>query len=108
MCVGEVTKNTPVNILQGEAQDLINCAGEAAAVALEEEETKSLFVVDCISRVLFLEDQFEKELVAIKKEINQKNKDIILEGVLSLGEISSYGDGYLEFFNKTIVVSGFY
>ena len=30
-----------------------------------------------------------------------------MDGILSLGEISSYGDGYLEFFNKTIVVGAF-
>ena len=54
-----------------------------------------------------LEGHIKNELDSISRVIKEKKVGIPLEGILSLGEISSYGDGYLEFFNKTIVVGAF-
>ncbi len=107
-CVGEVSTNSSVNILSGEPASLIQCAKEAASIAVQGIEPSSVLVFDCISRVLFLKEDFFKELGAIDGTIQSKNKTLTLEGVLSLGEISSYGDGILEFFNKTVVVSTFH
>ena len=62
-------------------------------------------IIDCISRTLFLEEEFPKELAAITEAMpNSDGKETLPQGVLSLGEISSGGDGYLEFYNKTLVV----
>ncbi len=69
--------------------------------------TSECFIVDCISRVLFLGNDFTKELSQVAKIVRGKHEDVEIFGVLSLGEISSYDKGYLEFFNKTIVVSLF-
>ncbi|TRX59472.1 histidine kinase [Fulvivirga sp. M361] len=107
-CVGEVNNNTSVDILVGSPHDLIASAGKAAETAVDGVDTMSVLVVDCISRVLFLEQDFSEELEVVNSVIKQKKDSIELEGVLSLGEISSFGEGYLEFFNKTIVVSSFY
>jgi hypothetical protein len=65
-------------------------------------------VVDCITRVLYLEHEFSRELAEIKKMLNSKRNPQILEGVLSLGEISTDKGGFLELYNKTIVVSAMY
>ncbi|WP_459939537.1 hypothetical protein [Desulfonatronum parangueonense] len=50
-----------------------------------------------MSRVLFLEHNFDKELAAVEREMP-------LVGALTLGEIANTGDAYLEFYNKTSVV----
>lgn len=106
-CVGEVHNNSVVNILNGKTIDLIDGAEIAAKEALSTDMTTDVLLVDCISRSLFHEKEFTRELNKILKVINHQKLSIPLEGILSLGEISSYGDGYLEFFNKTIVVGAF-
>ena len=104
VCVGDVPENTTLNILKGHSPTLIEAAGQAALDSLAGESVAQCFVVDCISRVIFLQDDFEKELGAIAKRVGAVNSELVPYGVLSLGEISSYGDGLLEFFNKTVVV----
>ena len=103
VCVGEVPENTVLNILRGKNEHLINAAGEAAEICTKNlsGRIKYSFVFDCISRVLFLENDFQSELAVIESKL-MTNAPII--GALTLGEISSYGTGYLEFFNKTTVV----
>lgn len=103
ICVGEVPQNASLAILKGDKHTLIHAAGEAALACLRsgQNERSHYLVFDCISRVLFLEDDFNKELQAVKKGLGNPEQ---LSGALTLGEISSYGDGYIEFFNKTIVV----
>jgi len=103
VCVGEVPQNTSLAILKGEKQDLIDAAGEAAFTCQQAStaQNNDYMVFDCISRVLFLEDDFGAELQAVKEGLGHPQS---LSGALTLGEISSYGEGYIEFFNKTIVV----
>ncbi len=103
-CVGEIMPNSVVNILEGKTIDLIEGAKIAAERAFDDEHYQETLVIDCISRTLFQEKDFVKELLAVNNVIKRQERQFNLEGVLSLGEISSYGDGYLEFFNKTIVV----
>ena len=68
-------------------------------------DIKHTFIIDCISRTLFLEEEFPKELIAISEAMPESNeKETIPQGVLSLGEISSSEKGYLEFYNKTLVI----
>jgi hypothetical protein len=47
--------------------------------------------------VLFLEENFGKELKAISSTP--------LNGFLAIGEIANSGNAYLEIYNKTVVVS---
>ncbi len=107
VCVGNVSQNVSLNILQGDHQKLIEGAS-AAALESVDSSTKDLLIVDCISRVLYLEDSFDKELEAVKKVIQEYGGKVGSEGVLSIGEISSSKEGYLELYNKTIVVSSFH
>lgn len=75
---------------EGAYQDSItSCSGNGKKCAL---------FVDCISRVLFLEDHFDRELAAIGDE------DVEVFGILSIGEIANNGKDYLEMYNKTCVV----
>jgi len=99
--VGEMEEGSVVLILKGEASSLVEAANEAAseAASLLKEAPKGAIVVDCVSRVLFLEEDFSQELAAIKKGIGAP-----MWGVLSLGEIANKHDGNIEFYNKTCVV----
>ena len=105
ICVGEVPENSVLNILKGEEKTLLEASREAALKALQELDSPNVtpLLVDCISRSLFLGKNFPKELMEIKKLLGEKDLPKAA-GVLSLGEISSCGDGFLEFFNKTIVL----
>ncbi len=107
ICVGEVPQNSVLTILKGEKDSLINAAANATDQAVKKRtssQTNHCFVFDCISRVLFLEDDFSKELDACQKVLHENQIRTPLLGALTLGEISSFGDGKLEFFNKTFVI----
>lgn len=109
-CVGEVPENAALSILKGNQASLINAAGQAADDCLHigEGTISQTLIADCISRVIFLGKSFAKELEAVNQKIHSLNDQQTLMGMLTLGEISSYGEGFLEFFNKTIVVGVLY
>ncbi|KYG74919.1 hypothetical protein EV198_0571 [Roseivirga ehrenbergii] len=108
ICIGEVIENTVVDILNGDAETLINAAKEAAKDVMGKiENPQHAYLSDCISRVLFLEEDYERELKAISSQLNASGECMPIEGALTLGEISSFGDGYLQLFNKTVVVGLF-
>ena len=102
--VGEVPENSVMYVLKGGADDLPVAAAQAAedSVRTVDGDVRCWLVVDCISRALFLGDDIQKELAAVLSRLPGSAPELC--GVFSLGEISSYGDGLLEFFNKTIVV----
>ncbi|MFZ4827595.1 MAG: FIST signal transduction protein [Phototrophicaceae bacterium] len=107
VCVGEVPENAVLYILKGNAQSLIEMAQRCATDAhqqLPSDKVHSCLVMDCVSRGLFLEERFSEELAVIQQSL----PNLVPSGALVLGEIASYGTGYLEFFNKTIVVSVLY
>lgn len=108
ICVGELEDNTLVDILNGSESTLIEAAKQAAeeSIRLAEKPRKAI-IIDCISRILFLEDNFDIELNTITTTISDKFPDISIGGALTLGEISSYGEGFLEFYNKTVVIGLF-
>ena len=105
VCVGEVPTNVSLNILMGNVDQLINNASQAAQQA-SHYKTTDLLISDCISRILYLGNEFGKELEAVKQALGGNAPEP--EGMLSIGEVSSGVNGYLEFYNKTIVVSSFY
>ncbi|MBP6812530.1 MAG: FIST C-terminal domain-containing protein [Saprospiraceae bacterium] len=112
VCIGEVPPNTVLHVLIGTPDALLNAArkamddcGKNAGFPIAVEGT---FVVDCITRTLFLDQQFTEELNIVRENLVIKTPEQEPYGILSLGEISSYGDGLLELFNKTIVIGAFY
>ncbi len=104
-CIGEVSANVSLNLLRGNKKTLVESAGRAAKLAMKDITPLDIFVVDCITRALYLENEFKKELEAVKKVLDSKSSSVMVEGVLSLGEISTGKGGFLELYNKTIVVS---
>jgi len=98
-CVGEVPGNAIVHLLKGQPERLI-AAAQAAAEQITPGEGPAI-LVDCISRVLFLESDFVSELETVKRSLNERP----LFGILTLGEIANGGDYCLEFYNKTMVLA---
>ena len=104
ICVGEVKEGAFIDVLHGNKISLTKAAAMAAKDSQENElKEKPDFCVfiDCISRVLFLGDDFIHELNAVK------SADTLLFGTLSIGEIANNKKDYLEFYNKTAVVASF-
>lgn len=110
VCVGDVPENAVLSILWGSAETLIEAAAQAAEDALPPEGAKvhACLFMDCISRAIFLEDKFSQELQVIQDRLESGGLSLAPEGALTLGEVSSRGDGYLEFFNKTAVLGTLY
>ncbi len=101
ICVGEVPKEGYVDILSGNVSSLVTAAGKALTrgqQAFKGTTPQTTFFIDCISRVLFLEKDFDQELKAVSTE------NMPLIGALTLGEIANSGKDYLEFYNKTAVI----
>lgn len=101
--VGNMDTNSVISILKGNKETLIQAAKEAALGAKEHASKKSshIILVDCISRLLFLEDAFVEELEAIKSVYPS---EMVMWGMLSLGEIANANQEGIEFYNKTCVV----
>lgn len=98
--VDEVEEGNFVQIMHGDMHSLLEGAKLAVQVAqiTETENNVTQLCFDCVSRVLFMEDNFEKE-VSILNQYKKAN------GVLSIGEIANAGNSTLELFNKTVVVA---
>lgn len=97
--VDEVPEGEYIRIMHGNLPSLL----EGARHAIEQsggdpEDDTTLVFIDCISRVLFMQEQFTEELSILDK--NQKGN-----GVLSIGEIANSGSSSLALYNKTVVVS---
>ncbi len=104
---GNIPQNSIINILKGEVNSLIKSSGVAVKELIEELETKQnqdVILFNCITRCLFLKDDFIKELDEMK---NHMKKDSILFGALTLGEISNNTNDYISFYNKSCIVGVF-
>jgi hypothetical protein len=110
ICVGEIPEHAVLSILRGEHDNLIAAAACAAKDCTVPPDTtaRATMVVDCVSRMLYLEDAFEEELATIFRTVAAEDETAKPFGVLSLGEIAGEGDVFLEFFNKTVVVGRLY
>ncbi|SMN17442.1 hypothetical protein CRYPA_1776 [uncultured Candidatus Thioglobus sp.] len=102
ICVGELSQGDYIDILTADKKTLIASAADTGK-KLKQQVTKAdgILLIDCISRALFLNEDFEQELIAIQD--NFSNTPMF--GALVLGEISNSGSGYLEFYNKTSVIA---
>lgn len=90
-----------VSILHGNMDSLLEGASKAVEIAFskseEDMDKTTIFCIDCISRALFMQDNFKKELAVVGKKT-------IVNGILSIGEIANADASFIEIYNKTIVV----
>jgi hypothetical protein len=108
LLASEMPENSVLVVTKGDPDKLIAAAGiatEQAKIAFESKMKISpgkALIVDCLARALFLGDRINDELKIIA---NKAGSDVFLFGFLSLGEIASTGDKYIELYNKTVVVA---
>lgn len=108
-CIADVPENTILYLLTSDKKALITAAGSTfKPTAPKVHKAHTGLVFDCISRALFLSQDFEKELSAVYHSFQKYSPGIQPEGALSLGEIALNGRGNLEFFNKTLVTGILY
>lgn len=97
--VDEVPEGDYIRIMHGNMDSLLEGARIAVEQATSNQEYPSTqLCIDCISRVLFMQDNFSSELVYL----NQRQQ---ANGILSIGEIANPLNAPLELFNKTVVVA---
>jgi len=109
-CYGEVPENTVVDILTCDKQSFLEAAKQVAACCNENAKgkvAKQAIIIECVARKQFLKEDFTLELAAVRESISENTGTDLVEGMLSLGEIAS-GQGFLHYFNKTIVTAVFY
>ena len=98
-CFGSVPEGEFVNILTGDIDSLVSAAGEAYETAVDGDDgDEALYAFDCISRRLYLDDEFDRELSAVDGDEES------LVGALTIGEIANDGSGHLDYYNKTAVI----
>jgi hypothetical protein len=93
--------------LKGNPDNLVEAAGRTArslSVMQMQEENGSVLLFDCISRALFLGDDFSKELESIGNNLYKKDAFF---GALTIGEICSNPNGQVKFLNKSTVLAAF-
>lgn len=99
--VGEIKENSIINILKGNTENLLKAAKIASQEALIN-NSQTILLFDCVSRVSFLGDRFDEELEIIAQYSKSQN----IVGAISLGEIANRGKKFIHFYNKTCVVGG--
>ncbi|MEE9492293.1 MAG: FIST C-terminal domain-containing protein [Gammaproteobacteria bacterium] len=110
VCAGHIPENSMIYILQGEIEELCKSSHQAAREARNAHDlaspdmTPSAMVIDCVSRLLFLDREFDQEIEAI---VSGAGDVTHLFGALTLGEILSAKTGSANLLNKTTVVGVF-
>lgn len=111
VCIGEVPENSILYIMKGDNESLIKATERATTDCFESGvkiDFEHTIIIDCITRSLFLDKDYVNELKAIEKNITSPIVEAKQQGALTLGEISSHGEGWVDFFNKTTVIGMLY
>lgn len=98
-CFGNLPEGEYLHVLTGSASSLVSAARAATETATGGDQSGPILAFDCISRALYLEDEFQTELAAIGGPTDP------IIGALTIGEIANDAEGLLQFYNKTVVVS---
>ncbi len=102
-CLGSIPVNSMVYLLKSSIESLVTSAEQAAISATNKNNKDKLsatMVFDCISRALYMEDDFSQEIDLIAKHCKEQT----LFGVLSLGEIANSKSGAIKLLNKSTVI----
>ncbi len=106
ICVGRIPVNSMIYILCAKPENIIQAAEKTAKKLAETSisgvaEIGLVLAFDCVSRALYLGDNFAGELAAVQRGLGgDKN----LVGVLSIGEVANTSQGTISLLNKSIVL----
>lgn len=100
ICVANIPNKCELYIMGGNADSLLR-SSEKLAEYCAKNVTKDdkIFVFDCISRAMFLDDKFQTEIANIQSKL-----PIFLEGALSISEFASGQKGELLIHNKSTII----
>jgi hypothetical protein len=101
ICVSDVSVNSMICILAGNANDLLEAASTAMQIAeanLRPSKPVAGLLMDCISRAIYLETRLQIE---IDKACEGQTPTV---GALTIGEIAGDSLAALEFHNKTLAL----
>jgi hypothetical protein len=98
-CFGDLPEGEYLHVLTGNESSLVSAARDATDTATSGDPSGPLVVFDCISRSLYLDEEFGREINAIGGPSDPA------VGALTIGEIANDDEGLLQFYNKTVVVS---
>ncbi len=106
--VGSIPQNSVVYIMKGEESKMLKTSKDAALEICEISEAENkqtaniVFSIGCISRKLFLDENYEQELRVVSTI-----PATVHAGVLSMGEVSNYNASNATFLNNTLVLGLF-
>ena len=93
-----ITEGSHICILYGDTPNLLKGAAlSKSRSTIEDHKKHENMIINCISRVLFMEHEYEKEL----EILDPTNSSF---GACTFGEVANSGDSFLEIYNKTAVV----
>lgn len=102
---GDITKNSKVQLMMTNVDNIANASERAARQALELRETKPelAMLVSCIGRKLVLDQRVEEE---IEEVIEVLGNDITISGFYSYGEIAPFhGEVACQLHNQTMTIT---
>jgi hypothetical protein len=103
----EIPENSIMVVMKGNPDKLVTAAGLAAEQAkiafISKKKTypEKVLIIECITRTLFLENKFKDQMKLIE---SKAGSGALVFGILTLGEIASIGDKYIELYNKTLII----
>ena len=101
-CAGDIPQHSTVRVATGTFEDMISAASRAkeqATAAANPRDPGVALTIDCISRALLLGDRLPDELQALQVH------DAPQAGALTIGEVVSSPDHFLQMHNKTTVLA---
>lgn len=101
LMVSSIGENETVYIMKGDHKGLIDAATQNAKSTISKEKTNTNILFDCISRVLYMDKDFTKEVSAIS---NETPDETVVYGITSIGEITNSGFSSIKIFNKTNLI----
>jgi len=100
VCVAGIPQDSKLYVLQGNTTTLLDSSIHISNRCLKNAPAQYIpLLFDCISRAMFLEDKFDKELSNIQQRLKY-----MVEGALSIGEIASGDNGELLIHNKSTIL----
>ena len=99
--VSSVEEYNSLFIMKGEKKTLIDSSKKLSDEVFAKTNSQSAILFDCISRVLFLEEEFQEELTAL---FPQNRPDCQLFGLTCIGEITNINFNSIKILNKTTLL----
>ncbi len=100
-----IEENTILYIMTATNEKLLDISKNLSVSSEKKKGKKTNFIINCISRLHLLEDEFNKEIKNIYSQFSTSSNNQNTYGLLSIGEIASDGEGMVLFQNKTLVLA---